>query len=72
VLETGGYPILITHWQSLISNGRNVGFKVLEEVSKRISTHLLDRVEWLSFEEILSLVLSDKKSYPKPLKTDSD
>lgn len=72
VLETGGYPILITHWQSLISNGSSVGFKVLEEVSKRISTHLLDRVEWLSFEEILSLVLSDKKSYPKPLKTDSD
>ncbi len=72
VLETGGYPILITHWQSLISNGSNVGFKVLEEVCNRIEKRLSDKVEWYSFEEILNLVLNDKKSYPKPPKTDSD
>ena len=72
VLETGGYPILITHWQSLISNGSNVGFKVLNEVCSRIEKNLSNKVKWHSFEEILNLVLSDKKSYPKPPKTDSD
>ena len=72
ILQTGGYPILITHWQSLISNGSNVGFKVLETVCERIKNTLGDRVEWFSFEEILNLVLGDKNSYPKPSKTDCD
>ena len=66
VLETGGYPLFITHWQSLISNGSCVGMKVLDEIGKRINDNLSDRVEWKSYEEIMDLVLSDKSSYPKP------
>lgn len=66
VLETGGYPILVTHWQSLMSNGLGTGLRVLEEVARRVDAHLSDRVEWMSFEEILSLVLADKAAYPKP------
>ena len=67
VLETGGYPILIAHWQSLMSNGLGTGIRVLEEVAKRIEANLSDRVEWMSFEEIMKLVISDKSSYPKPV-----
>ncbi|MBE6573863.1 MAG: hypothetical protein E7652_05655 [Ruminococcaceae bacterium] len=67
VLETGGFPLFITHWQSLISNGLCTGMRVLELVAERINTHLSDRVEWYSYEEIMKLVLSDKKSYPKPI-----
>ncbi|MBQ4316854.1 MAG: hypothetical protein IJC20_01270 [Clostridia bacterium] len=67
VLNTGGYPILITHWQSLMSNGLGTGLRVMDEVGKRIKEHLSDKVEWMSFEQITDLVLSDKESYPKPV-----
>ncbi len=67
VLETGGYPILITHWQSLMSNGLYTGLRVMDEVGKRVNEHLSDRVEWMSFEQIADLVISDKDNYPKPV-----
>ena len=67
VLNTGGYPILITHWQSLMSNGLGTGLRVMDEVGKRIKEHLSDKVEWMSFEQITDLVLSDKEAYPKPV-----
>lgn len=66
VLETGGYPILITHWQSLMSNGLGTGIRALDEVARRINLLLSDKVEWLSFEEIMNIVLADTKSFPKP------
>ena len=67
VLETGGYPILVTHWQSLMSNGLGTGLHVLDEVGRRVKACLSDRVEWMSFGEILQMVLADKKAYPKPV-----
>ena len=66
VLETGGFPLFITHWQSLISNGLCTGMKVLDLIGQRVNTLLCDRVEWKSYEEIMKLVLADKKAYPKP------
>ena len=65
VLENGGYPILITHWQSLFSNGLGTGLRALNEVGRRIQAQLSDRVEWKSFEELLQMVVQDKKNYPK-------
>lgn len=67
VLETGGYPILITHWQSLMSNGLGTGLKIMDEIGRRINKHLSDRVEWMSFEQITELVASQKELYPKPV-----
>lgn len=67
VLETGGFPILITHWQSLMSNGLGTGIRALDETARRIEKNLSDRLEWMSFTEILDLVLADKASYPKPV-----
>ena len=67
ILETGGYPILITHWQSLMSNGLGTGLKVMDEVGRRITEHLSDRVEWMSFEQITDLVVTNKAEYPKPI-----
>ena len=66
VLETNGYPILITHWQSLMSNGLGTGIRVLGEIARRINENLCDRVEWMSFEEIMNLVLANKDDYPFP------
>lgn len=66
VLNTDGFPILVTHWQSLMSNGLGTGLRVLEEVARRIETHLSDRVVWMSFAEIMEMVIADKAAYPKP------
>ncbi len=66
VLETGGFPILFSHWQGLASNGLYTGLKVMNEIGKRVNEHLSDRVEWMSFEEILDMVVKDKKNYPMP------
>ena len=64
VLQSGGYPIMVTHWQSLASNGLYTGLRVLDEVGRRVSLLLSDRVEWMSFEEIMHMVVADKESYP--------
>ncbi|MBE6964949.1 MAG: hypothetical protein E7441_02820 [Ruminococcaceae bacterium] len=66
VLETGGYPILVTHWQSLISNGLGTGMKILDLVGERIKRLISDRVEWKSFEQIMDIVVENKRDYPKP------
>ena len=66
VLDTNGYPILITHWQSLMSNGLGTGIRILGEVAHRVNQHLSDRVEWMSFEQILKMVVANKEAYPKP------
>lgn len=66
VLDSGGYPILINHWQCLMSNGLGTGLRVMEVVFSRVRKHLSHRVTWRSFEEIMDLVLSQKEAYPKP------
>lgn len=66
VMNRGGWPILITHWQSLFSNGLGTGLRVLDEVGRRIGEHLADRVQWMSSEEIMRLVLENPENFPKP------
>ena len=66
VLEGGGYPILVTHWQSLMSNGVGTGIRVLDEICTRINKFLGDQLEWMDFEQIMNMVLADKAAYPKP------
>lgn len=66
VLESGGWPIMIAHWQSMCSNGSYAGLRAIDIVGRRIKKNLSDRVEWMSFEEIMNIVVSDRASYPKP------
>jgi hypothetical protein len=66
VLETNGWPILITHWQSLVSNGPGTGLRALEETAWRIEKNLSGQVEWKSFLEIMATVAANKNLYPKP------
>ena len=66
VLESGGYPLLLAHWQSLMSNGLGTGIRVLDEVGTRVNKHLGERVEWMSIEQVMQLVLRNKAAYPKP------
>ncbi len=64
-VETGGYPVIITHWQSLASNGLFTGLRVLDEVARRIDAVYGDRVEWMNIKQITDLVLADKSSFRK-------
>ncbi|MGQ9581837.1 MAG: hypothetical protein ACUVT8_13005 [Armatimonadota bacterium] len=40
ILNAGGWPIWLTHWQSLWSNGLKTGLKVIDEAAKRASEEL--------------------------------
>ena len=66
IIAGGGWPILISHWQSLFSNGLGTGLKALAEVARRVDKHLSGRVTWMSSEEIMRLVLEDPERYPMP------
>ena len=52
LLDAGGWPILLTHWQSLFSMGLETGLAALDEVGRRVSEHLSGEVEWLSVMEV--------------------
>lgn len=55
-LEDGGPIVLITHWQSLFSDGRFYGLDGFECLMERIHRHLGDKVEWMNFKEIAERV----------------
>ena len=57
VLKAGGWPVFVTHWQSLYSNGLETGLMALNEVGKRMNSHLKDKVEWKSCMEITKLTV---------------
>lgn len=52
VLAAGGWPVLVTHWQSLFSNGTETGLAILDEVGRRIARALGDEVEWITCMEM--------------------
>ena len=66
LLRPGGYPVLVTHWHSLISNGLGTGLRVLDEVARRVNEIYYDVLRWMSFEEIMNMVVANKVDYPKP------
>jgi hypothetical protein len=50
VLESGGMPIWLSHWQSLWSNGLETGLRILEGAARRVGEEL--DVEWMSCMDI--------------------
>lgn len=57
-IENGGVPCMLTHWTSLFSNGRETGLKVLELIAQRIEKFLKDKVEFVSFEELMNMCIN--------------
>jgi hypothetical protein len=55
VLDAGGWPVLVTHWQSLFSNGLETGLTALDEVGRRVAATLGDGVAWSSCSELVGL-----------------
>jgi hypothetical protein len=52
LLDTGSWPVLLTHWQSLFSNGTEAGLAALDEVGRRINRTLGGEVEWVTCLEM--------------------
>ena len=59
VLDAGGWPVPVTHWQSLFSMGLETGLAALDEVGARINATLSGEVEWLSFDQIAQRALTE-------------
>lgn len=66
VLNQNGWPILLTHWQSLFSSGLETGLAILDEVGRRVSHSLANEVEWCSFSEIVDRFLQEEQATPQP------
>jgi hypothetical protein len=58
-LRASGSPILVTHWQSLFSNGLETGIAILDEVGKRVQDLLRDEVVWCSASEVMERTIRD-------------
>jgi len=65
VIKTGGWPILITHWQNLMSNCLGTGLNALELTVQRVEKHFGQQVEWKSFTEIMEHVAANRDEFPK-------
>jgi len=50
--EAGEPLVMLTHWQSLYSDGRLIGLDGLEELLQRIQRIFGSNVEWMDFDEI--------------------
>lgn len=61
VLDSNGWPILLSHWQSLFSNGAGTGLRILELIAQRVEEHLSDRVEWTAYGDMMKRTLEENK-----------
>jgi len=56
LLEGGGWPIWVTHWQSLWSNGLETGLRILDRAAKRVDDEL--DVQWMTCMELAKATVS--------------
>jgi hypothetical protein len=61
VLDAGGWPVMLTHWQSLFSNGLETGLRVLDEVGRRVSDVLHEQVVWSTCSELTQRTLAARR-----------
>ncbi len=52
VLDAGGWPVLLSHWQSFFSNGLETGLRVLDEIGRRVHETLQGEVAWMTCVEM--------------------
>lgn len=58
MVENGSHIAIVTHWQSLYSNGTYFGLDGLKELVDRINSRFYDRVVWVKCSEIAQYVAS--------------
>jgi hypothetical protein len=57
VLDSGGWPVILTHWQSLFSNGLLTGLASLDLLGKRVQEVLAGEVEWTTCSALMDMTL---------------
>jgi hypothetical protein len=55
ILDAGGWPAIVTHWQCMFGNGTNVGLRALDLLGERVNRLLGDRIRWTSCNEAAEL-----------------
>lgn len=66
-VSAGSWITMITHWQSLYSNGTRVGFKGLKKLVSRINRTLSEKIVWMSCSEIASYIACTASAVPRIL-----
>ncbi len=51
-VQCGSYITIMTHWQSLYSNGSRYGLRGIDELVTRINLNLSDKILWMRCSEI--------------------
>jgi hypothetical protein len=59
VLDAGGWPVIMTHWQSLFSNGLETGLAALDLLGERVAASLADEVVWATCSELAARTRAD-------------
>lgn len=62
VLDAGGWPTIVTHWQCLYGNGSKAGLRALDMLGERINRHLSDRVRWTSCLEAAERTVAELRA----------
>ena len=52
LFEEGTPLVFITHWQSIFSDGRNIGLEGLDVLTKRINKVFGNQIEWMPMAEL--------------------
>ena len=55
VIDGGGWPVFVIHWQTLFSNGAETGLAVLDTVAARVNRELAGEAEWKTCLEMAKL-----------------
>ena len=55
-VAAGSWIALVTHWQSLYSNGTRYGLHAVGELVRRMNSRLGDKIVWMSCSEIAAYV----------------
>lgn len=58
-LNINSEPVLVTHWQSLFSNGRYTGIKALKIIASRVKEFLSNKVYWANFTELMNKAIKE-------------
>lgn len=58
ILDAGGWPTIVTHWQCLYGNGTRAGLRALDLLGERVNRVLSDRVRWTTCLEAAEQTLA--------------
>ena len=64
LFRAGTPVVMLAHWQSLFSNGRQSGLRVLDEVGRRVQTAWGSRAHWVTCFELADQIVAGRKSIP--------